>query len=368
VVAGNAANLARAERRVGLESWSVSLESHEFGYEPDELAVRNGGTLAREVARWRLLARALRDFDIVHFNFGSSLMPQRLPAVGDAHYSGLTGRAYGVYASLLELRDLPVLKRAGKGIVVTYQGDDARQGDASQRLAMEHLTEIEPDYYTPWSDAAKRRRIGRFDRYADRIFGLVPDLLRVLPARAEFLPYANVDLGELRPKPLPAREPMVVVHAPSSRRIKGTRHVVAAIERLRSEGVPVELRLVEGMRQTDARKLYEQADLAVDQLLLGFYAGFAVEMMALGRPVIAYVREEDLAFVPDEMRTELPVINAKPETIYDVLKRCLTTDRDGLAELGTRSRAFVERWHDPLRIAARLKRDYEEIAPRRRSD
>jgi hypothetical protein len=82
-------------------------------------------------------------------------------------------------------------------------------------------------------------------------------------------------------------------------------------------------------------------------------------VMALGKPVVAYLRTEDLAFLPEGMRSELPIVNAEPATIYAVLKRLLGEGAGWLAHLGKCSRAYVEQWHDPKRIAARLKADYE---------
>ena len=154
------------------------------------------------------------------------------------------------------------------------------------------------------------------------------------------------------------------MHAPSQRRIKGTDYVEAAVERLRAEGMPFEYQLVEGMPRSEARKIYERADLLVEQLLLGWYSNLAIELMALGKPVVTYIRDEDLRFVPAEMKDELPVINATPESVYDVLRTWLTERRDQLPEVGRASRAFVERWHDPLKVAARTKADYERALKR----
>ena len=68
--------------------------------------------------------------------------------------------------------------------------------------------------------------------------------------------------------------------------------------------------LIEGLSHSEARHLYQTADLLVDQLFVGWYGGLAVECMALGKPVICYIREEDLAFLPAQMRQDLPIINA----------------------------------------------------------
>jgi len=87
----------------------------------------------------------------------------------------------------------------------------------------------------------------------------------------------------------------------------------------------------------------------------------AVELMALGKPVICYIREGDLKFIPEKMRQDLPIINANPNTIYHVLKEWLTIRRKELPELGKRSRIYVETWHDSRKIAAMLKTEYELI-------
>jgi glycosyltransferase involved in cell wall biosynthesis len=156
--------------------------------------------------------------------------------------------------------------------------------------------------------------------------------------------------------------PPLVVHAPFQPGVKGTRFVLDAVERLKAEGVELEFVLLEGKTIEEARRLYERADLLVDQLLLGWYGGIAVELMALGKPVVCHIRESDLGVLPEEMRAELPIIPATTETIYDVLREWLTQRRSELPEVGRRGRAFVERWHDPVKIAEGLKDVYAEIA------
>jgi hypothetical protein len=107
--------------------------------------------------------------------------------------------------------------------------------------------------------------------------------------------------------------------------------------------------------------------LLVDQLLVGWYGATAAELMALGRPVICFIREDDLRFIPTKMSEELPIINATPGTIYQVLKDWLTVRRNELCSRGKQSRRYVERWHDPLQIAVRLRDAYNSIFDRRDS-
>ena len=358
------------ERELGAHSMSVVFQPSKFSYESDHILFKmNDRFVHRQIKTWRLIHYALRYFDIIHYNFGRSLILYELGTQSAWPPRQAVQTAINhTYFPLLEFADTALFRRASKGIVVTYQGDDVRQGDYCRaNYGITFATEVAHDYYTARSDAHKRRQIARFARYADRIYALNPDLLSVLPPAAEFIPYASVDPRQWQPVyPEPHGRPHVL-HAPSHRGVKGTRFLLEAAERLRREGVPFDLEMIENLPHAEATARYRDADIVVDQLLAGWYGGFAVEAMALGKPVIAYLRESGLHIVPREMREELPVIDAHPETIYDVLKEWLTVRRDALPERGRASRAYVERWHDARAIAKRLIGDYEAILRERES-
>jgi hypothetical protein len=358
-VGGNAQNLARVERSLGLNSHSVTFRQSRYNYPVDEILWDDGAQpVVQQLKCWGLLARARRDFDVIHYNFGSSILPWSLRS----RRGGLSRReVYPAYSSLCRWIECRALRR--KVIAVTYQGDDARQGDYCRRhFAISIANEVGPEYYSPESDAIKRRSIARFGDYADLIYALNPDLQRVLPKRAEFLPYAHIDLNEWVPLQRPPSRVPLVLHAPSHRGAKGTRFILEAINRVKGDGIPVDFVLVEDLPHQEARRTYERADLVIDQLLAGWYGGFAVEAMALAKPVICYIREDDLAYIPAEMRAHLPIINATPDSIYSVLKRWLTASPGELRERGLESRRYVERWHDPIRVVSRLVGDYQRIA------
>jgi glycosyltransferase involved in cell wall biosynthesis len=355
-VGGHAPGLARAERALGADSRAVSFERPRFGVEADELLFESKGVVAREWTRWSFLLRVLRDADVVHFNFGSSIMPRYWPS---AHSSGPRA-VFGLYARLFGNRDVGWLRHAGKAIFVTYQGDDARTAASLAPLLPERNRAWLAGYYEARDDEAKRRAIANFEKHAHGIYALNPDLLRVLPDRAEFLPYASVDPALWAPARTAVKTRPLVVHAPSDRRAKGTDAIVEAIGRLQSAGVPFEFALVEGVSQHDARALYQRADLVIDQVFAGWYGAVAIEAMALEKPVVAHIRPEDLGAIPEGMRNDLPVIRASAETVGQVLEEWLTRRRHELPELGVRGRAYVERWHDPIAIAARTLEAYQK--------
>jgi glycosyltransferase involved in cell wall biosynthesis len=192
---------------------------------------------------------------------------------------------------------------------------------------------------------------------ADRVFVLNPELARYVPG-ADFLPYASVDLDSLEPTPPRESDRLRIVHAPSDEGIKGSRLIAEAVERLQQRH-PIDYTVVTGVPHEAAMELYRSADLVIDQVLAGWYGGLAVEAMALGKPVAAYIRDEDVAVVPADMRDELPIVRIRPDRIEDDLESAIA-ERRQWGEWGRRGRAFALRWHHPRTIAAALLRVYDD--------
>ena len=318
-MAGQAYGLSRAERKLGLTSDVAVFSPSPYGYGYDiDIGARPSDPLWRQFGRrLAFLRRAVDDYDLFHFNFGQTIMSiRRLGHVVD---------------------ELAWLRRLGKTILFTYQGSDVRPSDHCP------CTRPECRRLDRYRQPAARRAL----RYADRVFYQNPDLRQWLPG-ATFMPYAAVDPRALQQQPLAERDELVIVHAPTSREIKGTRHVIDAVDGLRSEGVPVRLDLVEGVSREASLERLAQADLLIDQLLLGWYGTVAVEAMALGKPVMAYIREDEPEDNP--FRAELPVVRTTPATLVDDL-RALVAEGERRRELAAAGRRFVERHHDPVVIA-----------------
>jgi hypothetical protein len=378
MVGGNPHGLAKAERELGLDSTAVAFNVNPWGMDSDEvLFTGSENPLSAELKRWRLVGRAVRKFDVVHYNYGSSIIDPSAPKLVDvaSRYPAAFRLANRAYRRLAGMRDPWIMRRTGKVVFVTYQGIDARQYDRWREWFDLHdwidtdqkMLPVSSFLMREGSDDFKRMRIDRFSQQAHRIYALNPDLLRVLPPHARFMAYASVDPREWQPEVnrRSPGSPIRLLHAPSGRDVKGTRYVLNAVEKLQSEGISVELDLVEGVPHDQVRALYNRADILVEQLLCGWYGGLAVELMALAKPVITYIRTDDLQFIPPEMDRDLPIINARPESLYDVIKKLVTVDRDSILDIGRRSRAYVEKWHDPLKIAASLRDDALQVMEER---
>lgn len=364
-VGGNPRGLSSHLEKLGVESETWIFQQNTFNYLSTRTIWAAGdGRLPKEMKRWLAIIRVALGFDVIHFNYGSTWAS---PApMFSAEDKGLWIKVkrlrMAVYLELLFFAEMGLYRLFRRPLFVHYQGDDARQGDYSRSNFRHSIAEyVDEGYYTPETDALKRRMIRRMSRYCAQVYAVNPDLMHVLGAGARFIPYSHISLDEWSPVYTQLeRRPLRIGHAPSHRKVKGTDLILEALEQLATEGYEYELVLVEGLPNDQARRKYEQIDVLIDQLHAGWYGGLAVEAMALGKPVMVYIREEDLQFIPPEMKAELPVLRVAMDTVKDDLRRLMQMPRDDLFALAQRSRRYVERWHDPLRIAGEIKLDYEK--------
>jgi glycosyltransferase involved in cell wall biosynthesis len=336
---GNSYGLAQGERAIGLDSTVMYYNDRLFDYPCDiNLQLNNYNILKQFFKVASFFIKALRTYDIFHFNFGKTLLS----------YSNLG--LFGI--------DLPIYKGTGKKIIVTYNGCDARlQRSCGACQELNTKDKEESACGISVNDKKKLAHIRKFHDYADHIFAVNPDLLRYLP-NGEFIPYTIPDFDKLFPRKKRYTNKLKIAHAPTNQQVKGTFYIQEAVKRICSEHRDVEFILIQNVPNAQARQLLQQVDVVIDQLLIGWYGGLAVEAMALGIPVICYIREEDLDFIPTKMRDGLPIIKTRSNNIYEVLKETIE-DRNKLSEIGEMSRAYVEKWHDPVKIAMRMKEVYE---------
>jgi hypothetical protein len=138
--------------------------------------------------------------------------------------------------------------------------------------------------------------------------------------------------------------------------IKGSPFILAAIDRLKEEGHPVEYIFLRDTPSRDMRFYQAQADIVVEQLIYGWWGSTGVETMSLGKPVVCYLRPSWKKFFLKKFPeyTALPIVEANTQTIYEVLKK-LVTDKKYRENKGRESRDFAEQHYD-------VKRNTRELA------
>jgi glycosyltransferase involved in cell wall biosynthesis len=289
----------QALRRRGVDARLVVFNRYRLHPEGDVSLDLPSGRAARQLRQWRALAGLLPRTDVFHFYFGLTLVPKKL--------------------------QFPILRAARKKSVFHYLGSDIR-GKSRAELA--------------YGKRADAEVVGSYDA------------IRWVP-EAEVIP-PGIDLSAYEPAP-PGEGRPTILHAPSSRRRKGTEHVLAA-----AEGLDAELELVEGLEHTEARERYRRADIVVDQLNAGWYGLFAIEAMALGKPVLTFLHEEAVARTEEAFGVRVPIVPVTKETLRERLAE-LVEDAALRRRLGAEGRAYVERVHDVEGVADRLLALYARL-------
>lgn len=346
-VGGNSYGLAMAERSIGIDS-DVLYKSETWIKYPADIVIPSSSNKVSEIMRLIKTAFSVYGkYDVYHFNFGSTLLD--FPGIG------------------LGLSELPLIHK--KKLVVTYNGCDARQKykrmEQSEICACKYSDCYDGVCNKKRVEENRRKRIEKFCKYGASFFAVNPDLMNFLPEHAIFLPYTIAGWDRIRTeydsRKYDRMKTIKIVHAPTNRVAKGSDVIISTIEKLqRRFPDKIELCLIENTPYDEALKLYKTADIIIDQIRIGWYGAYAVEAMKMGKPVIAYINEDDLHFIPKEMARDCmqAVISASEYNLEEVLGTLL----DNINVLKERNEAqleFVYKWHDPQYVAAITKKVYE---------
>jgi glycosyltransferase involved in cell wall biosynthesis len=114
------------------------------------------------------------------------------------------------------------------------------------------------------------------------------------------------------------------------------------------------------LRHDEARRHYERADIVVDQLNAGWYGIFALEAMALGKPVLGYLREAAVLETERALGVEVPIVQVTKQTLRERIAE-LAASADERRRVGHSSRAYVEHVHDADKGADRLIAIYRSL-------
>lgn len=330
-VAGQACYSVKGLRECGVEAHLMVWEPNPFHYDYDvSLNIDKKKKYLLPVWAVKLLyfeCKILKQNDVFHFHFGRSLL---------INY------------------DLWIFRKLHKKLFFEFHGSDLRDYNYAKELNKYIIAD-------GYDGKGLHQRVEKICRYADGIILHDDELIPHLPAGTEniYVVPLRLDLKKITPVYVPRKKEKVrIVHAPTKRDIKGSDQVIQAVKELEGQ-YPIELILVENKTQEEALELYKTADIIVDQLRIGTYGVFAIEGMAMGKPVITYITDEMRERLPED----LPICSANPDTIRNVLET-LIKDGDLRYDLGIRGREYAEKYHDYRKNAQMLYDIYSgEIGP-----
>ena len=325
---------AKELRKQGIDAISVS-NPDPFKRQID-VELKHGGNILQKVVKhsWNLVfkLKCMLKYNIFHFYFGKTLLPKQL--------------------------DLPFYKFFGKKVVMEYLGYDLQLYQYSiDKYEITNVRYYKPHDVSVLADRKKTERYKSESRFINKHLVCAPYLSEFAPGSTVH-PLA-IDLNDyaFAPKATPENE-TVVMHAPTSRGNKGTSFIMEAVDKLINEGYAIRKLLVENVTHAELKKKYLECDIFIDQILGGWYGTAAIEAMAIGRPTICFIRESYFEHV--DYGHLIPIINAQPSTIYDVLKKTIE-EKHLLPEIGKKSRNFVEEVHDLEKLTKRIIEIYNNL-------
>jgi hypothetical protein len=316
-------------------AWARAAEQHLDGVGATVMAVQRGGLdfeadYAVPVAVYRSPRWAAAQKDWITREFTHVLIDAMRPLMGPLYGDGCG-------------REIDMLRAAGLTVGLIAHGSDIRVPSAHR--ALYPRSPFDPDHPTTKGLQAQSQRLSAVMLGFDGpTFVSTPDLLDFAPA-ATWLPVVVDGARWATDAPVLERPRPVVVHVPSNPFLKGSNLVDGPLQEMANRGL-IEYRRLEGVPPEQMPLLVRDADIVLDQFMLGLYSVMAVEGMFAGRLVVAHVADRVRARVPGE----LPIVESGPEDVVTVLQQVLD-DRDhyrGVAQAGL---AYARQVHDGTRSA-----------------
>lgn len=248
------------------------------------------------------------------------------------------------------LDDVAALETAGIRSAVLYHGSEIRDLRRHAEAYPHSPFRGEWDDYLRTLQAVVDRNRADLERFDGPVMVSTPDLLDVLP-HATWLPLV-VDVDRMATdRPALERDRPVVLHAPSNPRLKGTDVIEGVLTALRDEGL-VEYRRLQGVPHEQMAGFVADADVVVDQVVLGNPGVLLTEALAAGRLVVAHLSDAVRTRMrdADPCGEEPPVVEADPTTLARVLRE-VVGDRAAYRDHAARGPAWTRRNHDGTRAA-----------------
>jgi len=256
-------------------------------------------------------------------------------------------------------RDIYIAHKLKKKIFVEFVGSDIRNPEILTRINPYYLNALKNGYeYANIENAQNSlKNQTRFSNYK-AVPLLCPEMQMFLfkdifPQSKILYQRMNVsgfhyilpNIAETRP---------LIVHSPSAKVAKGTYMIRKVIEKLKN-GYDFEYQELHNISREEVLKVMEKADIFLDQIIVGGYGMASIEAMSFGKPVMCYIMPEvfDSGLAPD-----CPIINTNPDNLETQLVR-LISDGKLRREIGIKSRAYVEKYHDADIVCKDLVNHYK---------
>lgn len=242
-------------------------------------------------------------------------------------------------------------KLADIRIIVMAYGGDVQVLTRSRNLHFKHSMSIDYPQFRNLRRSV-RDRVDRWTRHAEWVISGCEWVDYMYHWDTLMLGHFSIDVDRWNPRECRSNEVVKeatfkILHAPNHTAVKGTQALLNAVKELKEEALNIDLNILRGLPNSEIRKAMSSTDLVADQFVIGWYAMFAIEAMAMEKPVLCFLREDliDLYLKVGLVAIdEIPLINTSILQVKDRIRWCYF-HREELVEIGKKGRDFVLRHH-----------------------
>lgn len=279
--------------------------------------------------------RGVIRYDIFHFISGETLLTWKL-----RHW------------------ELMIYKMLGKRVVMHFVGADIRSLEYvswKEKNIFEYLKGSDNGSKSePW----QKKLIKDAEQFADYTLVSTPDLLELIPSAHYFPVLLDVEKfrSELDEIKTPEKKPdeIVILHCPTNvtQNLKGTVHIDPVLEKIAAQS-KYSIKLLRPYKDKEGKKythtisryelfnLFKQADIVIDQMIIGWYGLLSVEALAAGKEVICFIDEK----LKHHLFPGCPIHLADVTELEKVLTDCIEKLISGKTTDVAGQLAWVKKFH-----------------------
>ena len=223
----------------------------------------------RYFIRIRTLIEVLGNYDLIHFCSTDTFLPLNI--------------------------DLPILKIFKKKLIMTFCGTDIRiksiHAKRTQYVHHYHYSKFHTDYFIKLRMYWLNLFINRFFAIRELYSYAECCIPKSKIARTPWINNIGFDISTAKYNKPKENQPNIIkiVHAPSNPKVKGTFFIRKEISKIRKMGFKIEYIELIGVPNKKVQEIISEADIIIDQILLGETGTLCFEGMGLGKPVISYL-------------------------------------------------------------------------------
>lgn len=352
--AGFGSKLKIGLSNAGYSARLIEFQRNIFEYESD-IIINSDSLINLEKKKIKLFFEVLLNIKYLHFTGARTIWQTNYfpPKNHNLKYY-LFDLVHFFYSVLLQNIELTLYRIFKKRVFFYFLGGDIRiDSFCLKNFEYSIISEFDEKDFRK-TDFAKKRLIKKFNKVATKLFAVNPDLMHNLPDDTIFLPIPFETKDLIKADKKNNLNPFVIGHAPSNRKIKGTKYIEDACKELVNKGYRIELRIYENLSNRNLREKFSEIDLFIDQLIGGWYGVVAMEALAASCPVVVYIRDIDVKYLPESMQDDLPFINANKNNLSSVIEEFLLKSYSEKQIYIQKGSKFLEKWHNPSNVIARI--------------